>query len=111
MVLNMPNSRDWDVTIGCRIEEVTNQDGFAELFLGALSKSSAIAVIESNLPSWPHTTSVVIGVAASRKKDAESVAKTLVLPVLLDVAKVLGSDQPMGWTMSLDAKVAFVVAP
>lgn len=111
MVLDMPNSRDWDVTVGCRIEEVTDQEGFAQLFLSALSRSSAIAVIQFNLPSWPHTTSVVIRVVAIRKKDAESVAKTLILPVLLDVAKILCGDGPMGWTMSLDAKAAIIAAP
>jgi hypothetical protein len=111
MVFNMPNRREWDVTIGSRIEQVNDQEVFAELFLEALVKTNEISVIQFNRSSWPHTTSVVIRVAASSKKVAVSRAKALVRPVLLDVAKVIGGDGPFGWTMSVDAKPAQVVAP
>lgn len=107
----MPSRRQWDVTIGSRIEQVTDQEAFAELFLGALIKTNEISVIQFNRPTWPHTTSVVIRVTASRKKEAESQAKAMVLPVLLDVAKAIGADGPFGWTLSVDVRPASAVAP
>jgi hypothetical protein len=107
----MSISREWDVTVGCRIEHVTDQGVFADLFLEALVKVSEINVIQFNRPNWPHTTSVVIRVAASRKRDAASQSQTLVLPVLLEVAKVIGGDGPFGWTMSVDPKPAQAEAP
>lgn len=110
-VFNMPNRRDWDVTIGSRIEHVTDREVFAELFLDALIKTNEISVIQFNRPSWPHTTSVVIRVIASSKKVAVSRAKALVHPVLLDVARLIGGDGPFGWTMSVDARPAKSVAP
>ena len=111
MVFNVSNLREWDVTIGSRIEQVTDQDVFADLFLEGLIKTNKISVIQFSRPSWPHTTSVVIRVAAVRKNEAVSRAKALVHPVLLDVAKAIGGDGPFGWTMSVDAKPAQAVAP
>jgi hypothetical protein len=111
MVLNMPNRRKWDVTIGGRIERVTDHVDFAELFLEALIRTNEISVIKFNRPSWPHTTSVVIRVAAIGKKDAESQAKALIHPILVDVANKIGGDGPFGWTLRVDARPAATAAP
>ena len=106
MVLNVPNGRKWDVTVGGRIEHVTDQDVFPDLFHGAIVKTGKISVMQFNRPVWPHTTSIVIRLTASRKKDAEFQAQQLVLPVFLGVAKDLLGAEPFGWTLSVNAQLA-----
>lgn len=106
MVLNMPNDREWDVTVGGRIEHVTDQDVFPDSFHSALVRAGEIIVMQFNQPSWPHTTSIVIRLDASRKEDAELRARELVLPVLISVARDLLGTSQFGWTLSVDAKRA-----
>jgi hypothetical protein len=106
MVLNVPDSQEWYVTVGGRIEDVTDQEVFPELFRGALARADEIPVIWYVRSGWPHTTSLVVRLSASDKKDAEFQAQRLVLPVFLGVAKELLGVDPFGWTISVDAKPA-----
>jgi hypothetical protein len=106
MVLKVPNDRVWDVTVGGRIENVTDQDVFPDLFLEALVRAGEISVMQFNRPGWPHTISIVVRLTASRKEDAELQAQKLVLPVLLSVAKDLLGAGPFGWTLSVAANPA-----
>jgi hypothetical protein len=92
MVFNMPNGRAWDVTICGRIEHVTDQDAFPDLFEAALADDDEISIVQFHRPTWPHTTSAVIRISASRKEDAESKGREIMLRVLCSVArKIIGA--------------------
>ena len=103
IVSNMQNSREWDVTIRGRIEHVTDQDSFPDLFHAALAAAGEISVIQFNYLTWPHTTSAVIRISADRKKDAEGRTREIMLRVFLSVARVIIGDQTFGWTLSTEA--------
>jgi hypothetical protein len=97
----MTQGHEWDVTIGGRIENVTDQDAFPELFQAEL-RDSEIAVVRFNNPTWPHTTSVVVRISAETKKDAERRARNLILPVYRNVVIQKGKDA-FGWTLRISA--------
>jgi hypothetical protein len=99
----MMNSREWNVTIRGRIEHVTDLDSFPEKLRAALAAESQISVVQFDAPIWPHTTSVVIRIAASRKRDAQRMAHEVMLPVFTSVANSIVGVQPFGWTLSVDA--------
>ena len=103
MVLNVTRNRNWDVKVGGRIEQVTDQESFPELFSEALNRASGINVIAFNQPKWPHTTSIVVRIVAGRREEAEARVRELVLPAYLNVAQALLGTRPFGWTLSLDA--------
>lgn len=103
MVFNMPKSREWDVTVRGRIEHVTDQDAFPELFQAALALEDEISIVEFHHPTWAHTTSAVIRISASRKKDAESRARDVVLRAFWSVASKIIGDETIGWTLSAEA--------
>jgi len=100
----MLDGRNWDVTAGGRIEHVTDQETLPDVFQAALLKEDDISIVQFNRKSWPHTTSVVVRVTATRKKDAERLAQEILLPVFLGVAKGFLGDAPFGWTLSVNAK-------
>jgi hypothetical protein len=99
----MSEHRDWDVTVGGRIENVTDQDSFPGLFEGSLRANRDIHVVALRQPTIPHTTSAVIRISAARKKDAESLARDLILPVYLKVAREIIGEDNFGWVLRVDA--------
>ena|SRR5664280_579403 len=99
----MSNSREWDVTVRGRIENVTDRDAFPGMFQAALGADTGISIVQFDHPTWPHTTTVVIRVSAERKRDAESSAGELILRVLSSVAREIIGDEAFGWTLSIDA--------
>jgi len=103
IVFNMSNSREWNVTVRGRIEHVTDQSQFPELFQAALSAEDGISIVQFHHPTWPHTTSAVIRISASRKKVAESRAREVVLRAFRRVASTIIGDEAFGWTLSADA--------
>lgn len=94
------------MTAGGRVEYVTDQENFPELFLAALERHTEISIVRFNRPSWPHTTSVVIRLSASSKKSAEKLAREMLLDVFLEAAKEIAGDAPFGWTIRAEAQPA-----
>jgi hypothetical protein len=99
----MPSPRAWDVTICGRIEHVTDQDAFPDLFEAALAEDDEVSVVEFCPPTWPHTTSAVIRISAGRKEDAERKGREIMLRVLGNVAPKVIGDRAFGWALSADA--------
>ena len=99
----MSRARQWDVTVGGRIENVTDHDDFADRFQESLTRAEDISLIEFNRSPWPHSTSIVIRVSADSKLEAERRAREQVLPVLSSVAKEILGAANFGWTMRADA--------
>jgi hypothetical protein len=91
----MPESREWIVTIGGRIEEATDNQVFLTLFEVALTSDPAARIIQFNEPTWPHTTSAVVQISAVNEKAAEAVG----LDILHRIASfaIIG-DRHYGWT-------------
>jgi len=106
IVLHVPNDRKWDVTVGCRIERVTDHEAFPDLLRAALANEDSLSVVQFDRPNWPHTTSVIVRLTAINKKDAERRGKEILLPLLLTVASDIIDDEPFGWTLRVDAEPA-----
>jgi len=102
----MPMSRQWDVTVKGRIEDVTDQDAFPEAFLIALSQADGISVVTFNRPTWPHTTSAVIRLGARNGQEAERAAREVMVQALQRVARAMIGDRPFGWSISVDVQPA-----
>jgi hypothetical protein len=100
----MPEGQDWDVRIDGRVEYVTDQENFPDLFRAALGRQPGIPIVQFNRPSWPHTTSVVIRVSANSKESAEKLAREMLLDVFLEAAKEIAGQAPLGWTLSAEAQ-------
>jgi hypothetical protein len=94
---------EWDVTVRGRIENVTDQDAFPELFENALSDDSEISVVRFGHPTWPHTTSVVVRISADNKREAEKRARELLLPVYRKVVLQIKGEDAFGWTLMIGA--------
>ena len=99
----MENVQEWNVTIRGRVEHVTDLDSFPELLRRALVAENQISVVQFVEPTWPHTTTVTIRIAAGRKKDAERTASDLMIPIFKIVATSIIGDQPFGWTLGVHA--------
>jgi hypothetical protein len=99
----MQNSREWDVSVRGRIEHVTDQEEFPELFQAILAKEDEISIVQFNYPTWPHTTLAVIRISANSKNDAENVAREIVLRSFQTIAKTIIGDEAFGWTLGVDA--------
>ncbi|NNN09032.1 MAG: hypothetical protein HKL85_07565 [Acidimicrobiaceae bacterium] len=106
----MRNSREWDVTVRGRIEDVTDQEAFPKLFRATLAQEDGISIARFGYPTWPHTTSAVIRISASSKRDAERVARDIALPVFQSVARTIIGDKAFGWTLGVDAVPASQVS-
>ena len=106
MVFNMRNSREWDMTVRGRIEDVTDQEAFPELFRATLAQEDGISIVQFGYPTWPHTTSAVIRISASSKRDAERIARDIVLRALQSVARTIIAEKAFGWTLGVDAVLA-----
>lgn len=91
------------MTVRGRIENVTDLDAFPELFRGALAAEPHLSVVHFDPPAWPHTTTVVIRIAASRQEDAQRAANEVMLPIFRSVAETILGDKPFGWVLSVDA--------
>ncbi|NNN00357.1 MAG: hypothetical protein HKL86_00825 [Acidimicrobiaceae bacterium] len=102
-MFNMSNSREWDVTVRGRIENVTDRDAFPGMLQAALGTEPEISIVQFDFPTWPHTTAVVIRISAIRKRDAEEIAREIILRLYLDVAREIVGNEAFGWTMSVDA--------
>lgn len=102
----MPEGQKWDVTVGGRVEYITDQENFPDSFLAALGRQTEISIVRFNRPSWPHTTSVVIRLSANSKKSAEKLAQEMLRHVFLEAAKEIAGEAPFGWTLSAEAKPA-----
>ena len=92
------------MTVGGRIEHVTDQDPFPDLFHAALSNEGGVTAVQFNRPNWPHTTSAVVRITASSKEDAEDQAQEIFVRVFSSVAHDISGDAPYGWVISVDAK-------
>ena len=106
MVLNVPNGREWDVTVGGRVEHVTDHEAFPDMFRTALAKEDLISIVQFDRPNWPHTTSVVVRLTAISKKQAEHQAQEILVRVFSNIANDIIGDASFGWTLSVEAKPA-----
>jgi hypothetical protein len=86
----MPESREWIVTIGGRIEEATDNQVFLTLFEVALTSDPAARIIQFNEPTWPHTTSAVVQISAVNEKAAEAVGLDIPTESLHSPSSVTG---------------------
>ncbi|MHB8380096.1 MAG: hypothetical protein ACYDB2_09320 [Acidimicrobiales bacterium] len=102
----MPEGQQWDVTVGGRVEYVTDDENFPNALVAALGQRSEISIVRLNRPSWPHTTSVVIRISAHSKKSAEAQAQKMLRDVFVAAAREIAGDAPFGWTMSAAAEPA-----
>jgi hypothetical protein len=99
----MEHSREWDVTVRPRIEGVTDRETFPEMWRSELAAETGLSVLQVNLASGPHSTSAVVRVSATSKKDAEDQVREFVLRALICVARDLVGEQAVGWTLGIDA--------
>ena len=99
----MEHTREWDVTVGCRTESVTDLESFPATLRAALAADPHISVVSFGEPTWPHTTQVVIRIVAHEKRDAQKTAYEVMLPLFKSAATSVFGDQSFGWTMSVDA--------
>ena len=95
--------REWDVTVRPRIEDVTDREDFPEMWRAALADETGHLTLRMNRPTVPHSTSAVVRVAATSKKEAEHQVQEFALRALLRVARDIVGEQAFGWTLSTDA--------
>ena len=100
----MPNPRRCNVTIGGRIEEVTDNEGFPALFESALTSDSDVKIVQFKQPTFPHTTSAVVLISAANKKDAEAHGQAILLRNLRIAARAIIEDEDFGWTIRVSAE-------
>ena len=100
----MPNSRRWNVTIGGRIEGVTDNQGFPALFESALTSDPDVKIVQFNHPTFPHTTSVVVLISAVNKKAAEAQGQDVLLRNLRIAARAIIGEDDFGWTFRVSAE-------
>lgn len=106
IVFDMASTYSWDVTIGGRIEYVTDQDAFPDLFRAALNAEDGITLIRFDYPTVPHSTSAVIRISAKTKARAEQDAREVVVRVLGPIGSSITDGKPFGWAISADAVLA-----
>jgi len=99
----MASAREWDVTIRGRIEHVTDQEVFPDLFQAALKAEDGITVVRFDHATQPHSTSAVIRISATRKLEAERRVRDIVIRVLQPIARSITDDKAFGWAISADA--------
>ena len=100
----MPNLRRWNVTIGGRIEGVTNDPEFPALFESALASDPEVKIVKLIQPTFPHTTSAVILISAANKETAEAHGRAILLRNLRTVARENFDDKDFGWTIRVSAE-------
>jgi hypothetical protein len=60
----VPTPRDWKVTIGGRIDGVTNDSRFPAFFEAALNADPEVHMIQFGEANWPHFVSAVLRISA-----------------------------------------------
>ncbi len=100
----MPNSRRWNVTIGGRIDGVTDNQGFPALFESALISDPEVKIVEFTQPTFPHTTSAVVLISAVDKKTAEAQGQETLLRNLRIAARAVIGEENFGWTIRVSAE-------
>ena len=103
MISNMPETREWDVSVRGRIEHVTDQDEFPDKFQAELALSDEISIVKFNYPTASHSTWAVVRISASGKESAEGRARDIVLRAYWRVARTMTSADAFGWTLSAEA--------
>lgn len=91
------------MTVRPRIEGVTDREAFPEMWQVELATETSLSIVHANLPTVPHSTSAVVCVSATSKRDAENQVRDLALRALLSVARELVGEQAFGWTLGIDA--------
>ena len=99
----MEDRREWDVTVRPRIEDVTDRDAFPELWRSELATETDLMHLHVNHPTAPHSTSAIVRVTATSKKDAEHRVQEIALRALFRAARDLVDEQAFGWTLGVDA--------
>jgi hypothetical protein len=103
MVSVVPNVRRWNVTIGGRIDGVTDDQGFPTLFESALTSDPKVKLVHFNQSTFPHTTSAVVLVSAVNKETAEAQGQDVLLRNLRIAARAIVGDNNFGWVTSASA--------
>ncbi|MGC8481989.1 MAG: hypothetical protein ACP5PJ_10610 [Acidimicrobiales bacterium] len=103
IVAAMEDRREWDVTVRPRVEGVTDREAFPDMWRSELATETGLSHLYVNHQTVPHSTSVVVRVAATAKKDAERQVQEFALHALLRVARDLVGEQAFGWTLRIDA--------
>ena len=104
MVRVVANLRRWNVTIGGRIEGITDDKEFPALFESALTSDSEVKIVKLIQPTFPHTTSAVIRISAANKETAEAHGQVILLRNLRTIARENFEDKDFGWTIRVSAK-------
>jgi hypothetical protein len=100
----VPNSRRWNVTIGGRIDGVTDNQGFPALFESALMSDPEVKVVQFNRPTFSHTTSAVVLISAVDKNTAEAQGQEILLRNLRIAARAVIGKENFGWTIRVSAE-------
>lgn len=100
----MPSSRQWNVTLGGRIDGVTDNQAFPALFESALTSDPGVKIVKFNLPTFPHTTSAVIRISAVDKTTAEGLGQEVLLRNLRIAARAIIGEKNFGWTIGVSAE-------
>jgi hypothetical protein len=99
----VPNSRRWNVTIGGRIDGVTDNQEFPALFKSALTSDPEVKIVQFNQPTFPHTTSAVVLISAVDKQTAEAEGQEILLRNLRIAARAVIGEENFGWTIRVSA--------
>lgn len=87
-------SKQWKVTIGCQVDEVTDDPRFLALFKAALVSDPEVSMIQFGEPSLSHGASAVLLISAAVRNAAEALGKDILKRNLHVAARALIGDKP-----------------
>jgi hypothetical protein len=95
-VPDLLTTRQWNVTIGCQVEEVTDDPRFPALFEVALTSDPEVPMIQFGVPSLPHCATVVLIISAAERNTADVLGLNVLKRNLHVAAQTIVGDKPYG---------------
>lgn len=97
-------TRQWKVTLGCQVDEVTNDSRFSALFEAALDSDPQVDMIHFGGPSLPHGASAVLLVSATEMTKAEVLGMDILKRNLHVAAQAIVGDKPYGRALQVQVE-------
>ncbi len=94
----------WKVSLGGRVEKVTDQPGYLALFEGMLTSDPGVIAVRWQIHDFPHANRAEIVLLASSKSDVETKGREIMKRILRQAASDLGIGR-YGWTVSSSAEL------
>jgi hypothetical protein len=106
----VPTPRDWKVTIGGRIDGVTNDSRFPAFFEAALNADPEVHMIQFGEANWPHFVSAVLRISAPDPNVADALGQDILRRNLRVAARAIIGDERYSWEMQV-AREPFISSP